>query len=294
MANAKLVSLLTSALALAKGGEKEAVEIPSVKAISKMKEEPLTELADQLGISTEDVDTDDLRTLVTTAVNIINGDTDDLDSDDVSSLCANVGVKPEKKQAATIEKLSAYFEADKDAEAEESEEEESEEETEDEEETESEEEEETEESEEEETEEEEDEDEKPAKKKGKKSSDDDEEEAEEEEESEETEEEEEETEEEDSDEEAEEEEAEELTDKHVKLFNKKAKKPVKGVKELTKMMTDDEGNVAGWGEPYVKGDNAYCCGLLLKDAKKGKKSGGICQITGKFFYQDSEGNLVAG
>lgn len=294
MANtAKVVKLLKQAIELLSDEEGTEVSMPEPKAVKKLDKAGLLEVAEAFGIDVEGKKEVAIRALVMTASQIVHEeDTDELEKTEVNALCAAVGLSPSKKLEATLEGLKEYFDAA--ADSEDGDESEEEEESEDEEE-ESEEEEEESEDEEEEEEEEED-----SPKKKKKKTDDEEEEEEEEEDEEESEdeeeEEEEESEDEDEEEESEEEEEEEVSPKEQKkrlaAYNKVAKKPLKNYAALAKLLVDEDDNAVAWGEAYVKGDEAFCCGLPLKDVKVGGKQMGKCVVTGKIFYQDKKGDLV--
>jgi hypothetical protein len=290
--NKKLVALLKQALTLLQGeGESEAVAMPEPAAVAKLAVAKLKKLGEQFGIDTENMKDSKVKAVMNTAACVVHDELDDLDSDDLKTLCLAVGVQPTKKDAATVTALKEYFDTAGDTEdGEEAEEEEAEEETEDEEE-ETEDEEEASDDEDSSDDDDDDEEEKPKKKK--KVADDEDESDEEGEDDDDESGDDDESESSDDDDESEGDEDEsELTEKQVKLFNKVAKKKVKNVKELTKLLTDDEGNVAEWGTPYVKDETAFCCGLPLKDVKKGKKECGQCQITKKLYEQDDDGNLV--
>lgn len=265
----------------------DAVTIPAPDEVADLSQDDVSKLATQLGIETDGVKPKALRALIATAASIVADETEELEEDAVNALAEACGIAT-GKLAKTLAALKKYLDAAKDTEAESDDDDEKEEESEDEEESE--------ESEEEESEDDEDEDEKPAKKgKAKAKADEDEEEESSDDDDDEKEEEDDEKEESEDDDESEDE-APEFTAKNLAAYNKVAKKPAKNVEALAKILTDDEGTVHAWGEAYVKGDTAYCCGLPLKDVKvtvDGEKiEGGKCIVTGKVFTQDEDGNLT--
>lgn len=279
----KIISLLSQAIALL-GGKSEGagVSMPKPALVKKLKGEQLKEYATKLlGVDADEFNDKKLKSLLTTASSIVHDD-GDVSVDQLKELCGALGIKASKKAAAMIDSVKEYLNTLEDSDDEEEEESEDDEEEEEESDEEEEDEEEEEEEESDDDEEESDDDEEEEEEE----SDDDEEEEEEDEDSDDDEEE---SDDDDDDEEA------ALSDKEVKLFNKaagKAKvKKVKNVKELTKLLTDDDGDVAAWGEPYVKNEEGYCCGAPLAE-KEGKKNVGVCVVTGKMFTQDEDGALI--
>lgn len=68
------------------------------------------------------------------------------------------------------------------------------------------------------------------------------------------------------------------------------KKQVEDWAGLKKLLTDDDGEVAAWGTPYIRKGDIWCCGMPLKDVE-GEDSQGECAITGAIFEQDAKGNI---
>jgi hypothetical protein len=271
--NSEALELAQKLVKVLKGAsEKESVKMPEPDDVADLSKEAVAQIAEGFGISTED-GPKALRSLIKTASQIVAGETDDLEDDEVTALCEATGVTPKKKQAQTITALSEYFDAAKDTEdgdSSSSEEEEDEEaeakpskksskKDEDEEEEEN---------------EDEEAEAKPSKKSSKKDKD--------------------EEEDEDGEEEVKPKKAKgEVVDekeqaKRVKAFNKVADEEVEDYDALKELLTDDDGKVAKWGEAYVKDEEGYCCGLPLQEAKLNKEDVGKCQITGKFFKQDDD------
>ena len=90
------------------GGEsdeaaEDAVSLPTAKEIAKLSDKgQITKLAAQLGIETEGVKVATLKALLVTAANIIAGETDDIDEDDLNALAEACGITPSPKTAKTV------------------------------------------------------------------------------------------------------------------------------------------------------------------------------------------------
>jgi hypothetical protein len=228
--------------------------------------------AKELGITPKKSDEETLRSLLISTAKFGAGE--DLEPADAKALALACGLVPGKKLAQTIEELTNFFTGGEEEEAEEAEESEEEEASEEEaEETE---------------------------------------EAEEEEASEEEESEEEASEEEEAEEEAEEEEAEEADPvaefkkfpadadikKRIAAYNTIAKKKIvvgKNLKasyrELLKFLVDDDQKIALWGKPYIRNEEAFCCGHPTKEVTiKGHEQAGRCQITKVVWSFDADNN----
>jgi hypothetical protein len=318
--NSEALKLAKQLVTILSKGADTAAKMPAPDAIEDMDKAQIAEVAEAFGISTDGKKAAAIKALVTTAANIVAGETDELEKDEVTELCEAVGVAPSKKLDATVEALSEYFDSTKDSEdGDESSDEDGDDEDEDSDEDDedekpkgkkskkSDDEDEDEDSdddddsdddkdsddddkdedEDEDSDDDDDDDDKPAKgKKSKKSDDDDEDSDSDDDDGEDS------DDDDDDDAESDDEVDEKEQAKRVKAYNKAAKKPVKNYAALVKLMTDEEGEAAEWAEPYVKGEEAFCCGLPLKAVKEGKKKFGVCQVTGKKFEQDEDGALV--
>lgn len=270
----KLVKILSGGNA----EEKEA-PMPASADVDEMEKDALLEVAEAHGISVDGKKTIAIKALITTAAKIVEGDTDDLEKDEVSNLCEAVGV-PFKKQATAVIALSEYFDASTDSEdgkTDKDEDEDAEDDDEpkikkkvkakdDDEDAE--------------TEDDGDDDEPKVKKTSKKSADEDDEEDSDKEK--------------DADEEGDEDDdvPEKVKAKRLAAYNKVAKKPAKSYADIVKLMVDEDGDKVEWGKAYGKGENAYCCGIVLKDIKLDGEEVGKCLVTGKCFKQDDDGDLV--
>lgn len=278
----KGIALIEQGLALLKKSADTAVKMPAPDDVDELEKTDVAAIAEAFSIGIEGMKPIGVKALVKLAAQIVEGAEDaEFDKDELSELCEAVGVQPKKKVEATVEALKAYFDSVQDTEdgATETEAEGGEEED-------------TGEGDTEET--------QPKGKKGAKAA------KEEDSDTEDTGEGETES---DTNEDASESEEEEVSDKEKKkrvdAFNKIAKNKVKDYAALKKLLVGNDGEVAEWGVPYVKGEEenavAYCCGLKLKDiphpTKKAKKGedpieAGQCKITGKIFEQNDDGELV--
>lgn len=247
-------------------------ELPSLKDIKKLDEDGLKELAEKLNLTVDELDEDAIRELLVTLVEISAGDEPD-DDDAVKNLATAVGLKPGKKSAETITKIKEYYAiGEQDAPEDDAKEEESD----------------------------DDADEKPAKgKKLLKKTEEEDEDAEEKSEA--------------SDEEDEGVDydaaveavdplpkskvmAEQLTafnevadDKAIEFDAADKAEVTEAYQKLLRRLVDHEGNVAKWGDAYIRCESGWCCGLPLNDTKvKGEKRDcGECAVTGaKFAFED--------
>lgn len=283
------------------------VQMPKPDDVEDLSKEQVSEIAEAFSISIEGKKTSAAKALIATAANIVAGETDELEDDEVTALCEATGVTPKKKTAATVEALKDYFDSvqdSEDGEAEGDDDDDEKEDSDDDDDKES-------------SDDDDDDDDKPKGKKGKKSKDDDADEDEDDEDSDSDDDEDEKpkkkTKKDDDDEDGDDDESDSSDDdgdedededededgpdekeqaKRVKAFNKVAKKKVKDYAALKKLLVDNDGDDAEWAEPYVKGEEAFCCGLPLATIKKDGKKLGKCQVTGKLFKQDKDGALV--
>lgn len=311
--NGEALKLAKQLVTILSKGADTGVQMPAPDAIEDMDKAAIAEVAEAFGISTDGAKASDVKALVTTAANIVAGETEDLEKDEVTALCEAVGVAPSKKLAATVEALKEYFDSGTDSEDGEADEDEDEDEDSDDDDDEDEKpakgkkskksEDEDEDSDDDDSDDDDDEDDKKKSKKSDDDVDDDDDDSDDDDDEDEkpkkgkkskdSDEDEDEDEDEDGDEDEDEDgPSEKDQEKRVKAFNKVAKKKVKDYAALKKLLADEEGDISEWGEPYVKGEEAFCCGLPLKAVKEGKKKFGVCQVTGKKFKQDEEGALV--
>jgi hypothetical protein len=239
------------------GGEE--VDFPSADKIAKLKGPKLQALAKQINLDTEGMNEKKLRALLTTVANVAADETDDLEEAEVTALCKALSLTPKKKLAQNIEQLKEYFSGgEEEAEEEESEKEESE-----------------------------------------------------ESESEEAEESESETESEEEGVEDDVDRAEvaksadlpdtETMKEQLEAYNEAAPeddqievetgKTKAAYRKLLEQMVDSNGDIAEWGEPYVKNGEVCCCGLGLDEyIVKGEKGNfGKCLVTGKIFKVEEDG-----
>jgi len=253
----KLVEILSQ-------GADSGVQMPAPDDVAELEKNQVTEIATAFGIEIEGKKLSEVRALLKTSAQIVADDVEDLEEDEVNALCEAVGVSPSKKLTATITALSEYFDSAKDTEDGEEADADADGDDDDEKPKKG-------KKEKDEDDGDDDDDEKP--KKGKKAKDDD-----------------------DDDDTGDADGDDEVSDadkaKRLKAYNKVAEKPLKDYAALQKKMTDEEGDAVEWGKAYVKGEEAYCCGLTLETVKKDGKKFGKCQVTGKMFKQDEDGDLV--
>jgi hypothetical protein len=82
--------------------------------------------------------------------------------------------------------------------------------------------------------------------------------------------------------------------KHIEAYNKVAKKKLsvdeKGYRILLEKLVGDDGKVHEWGKPYMKSDEGYCCGLVMKDidVEEGENPAGQCLVTKAKFEFDAD------
>lgn len=121
--NLKVTALLTQAIALLGG---EAAEAPAaapaaVELTAKLlKAKPAAQRAALVakGVDVEDLDDEDVASLLEVAVAIVTDDVEELEKDAVHALAKQVGVQPSKKLAGTIAELKTALTAEAEAEAE--------------------------------------------------------------------------------------------------------------------------------------------------------------------------------
>ncbi len=101
----------------------EEVDFPDAKGIKKMKKAQMLALAKQINLTTDDLDEDEIRKLLTTVANITSGEEEDLDAEDVTELCKALDITPKKKNEDNVEALKEYFSGEAEEETEEAEEE---------------------------------------------------------------------------------------------------------------------------------------------------------------------------
>lgn len=278
----KVVELLKQAIALlTAGGDSAEPKIPSVKAINALEPEELADLASSLGIKSKKP-----KLLLILASQIVSGEADDATDEELAALCKATGVSEGDDTEETIKALSEFFaggaeEASGDDSGDDDDEKPvkkakkvvSEDDDEDEKpakkkkadaDADG----------------DDDEDEKPVKKKVVSDEDDD-----------------------DADEKPSKKKVADSDDsddddaeppkaaKWLAAHNKVAKKPAKNWAALKELLTDDEGNVAKWGVAYVKGENAWCCGVKCKDVQHDGEEVAKCLVTGKLFKPTDEGEL---
>ena len=246
-------------------------ELPSLKEIKKLDEDELKALAEKLNLTVDELDEDAIRELLVTLSELSSGEEPD-DDDAVKNLATAVGLKPSKKSADTISQIKEYYNLGEQDEAEDTADAESE---------------------------DADEEEKPAK--GKKPAKKTEEDGDEEEKSESSDEE---------DDGVDYDAAVEAVDplpktkvmqERLEAFNEVADdkaiefdaadkaEVTEAYMKLLRRLVDHEGNVAKWGDAYIRCESGWCCGLPLEDTKvKGEKRDcGVCAVTGaKFAFED--------
>lgn len=294
----ELLAELGNRLGAAAGGEEAEHSIPTPEEIDEMDTDGLQELAETVGIENyADREDEELQGLLKTIYAIGTGNTEDVTEKQAKKLASAVGIKPGKNLEATLTELAEYLEnrgSDEPAAKEEAADDDDKEEPADDEDGDK--------------ADDDEEEEKPAKKGKKAAKDDDEDEAADEEEA---------TDEEpaaDADEEKEEVDAAAIVKKSGKYPDDKKmqsrldayneaceddddKIEVKKGKlklaygQLLEKMVDDDGAIADWAKPYVKGDEGYSCGHALKDHKvKGDKTEyGKCLVTEKIWSATDEG-----
>lgn len=278
------VELLKKALALlaGSGDEAEAPKVPSVKEINALEPEELADLASKLGIKAKKP-----KLLLILASQIVAGEADDASEEELAALCKATGVSEGDDTEETIKALSEFFASGTSAEGGDSDD---------------------------------DADEKPAKKAKKVVSDDDDDDGEEvpvkkkkvvaddddEDGEDEAPKKKKKPSDDDDDDSGDDDEPKKKSDdddddddaeeppkaaKWLAAHNKVAKKPAKNWAALKELLTDDEGNVAAWGAAYVKGENAWCCGIKCKDVQLDGEEVAKCLVTGKMFKPTDAGEL---
>ena len=282
--------------------EVEDIKLPTVEEVDDLDTDALQEICEQLGISFDGAEDDEMKAHLKVFINIGNEETDDLDADEVKALAEALGIKPAKKTAAQVDQIKEYIvskaEGD-DAESDEKESEDEDEAADADEDAEA-------ESEDEDA--DEDEDEKPAKKKKSKSDDEDEDADEE-------------GEDEDEDAEEKESETEDAIDyeevvaekgkypakesvmlDQLTQYNEAADEPInvkklgtkKAYAKLLALLVDHEGNIAKFGEPYIREAQAFCSGLVMEDVKfKGDKTEYVKDvISGRVYSLDEDNDFI--
>lgn len=261
----------------------EEFSFPSAKEIKKLKRTEAVKLAEKVNLPVEGLEPSEITAHLLTIAALLEGD--EAEKEAVDALAVLVGIAPDKKKVEnTVKSLLEYFteddaeESDDEEKSDESDEDESEESDDD--------------DDEEESEEEADDD----------DSDDEDDSEDDDEESDEEESDEEESEDEDDDEEEEEETVSEKDMlSRLKAFNAVSKKKIEVKKGKTKLayaklvelLTDDDGNVAKWGTPYIRQENGWNCGAELTELpEKNGNPRGKCVITGKTFVF-KKGKFVA-
>lgn len=254
--NKEAITLLEKVIVLLGGGKNSEVKMPKPDDVEGMEPEDVTSTCEAFGIETDGRKVKVQRALLLTAANIVDGETDDLDEDDVTALCEATGVAPKKKVAATVIALSEYFDSAGDnADGDGDGDGDGD-------------------------------DDDTDKKKKKKEKDDDDGDGDDDTDNKKKKND-------DDDEPSEKEQA-----KRLAAYNEVAEKEASSYEKLmARIHKQDED--AEWGVPYVvktgDGDDdytAFCCGLELDPVKKGKKTFGKCQVTGKIFEQSEDGKLT--
>lgn len=238
-------------------GESE-VDFPNAKAISKLKGAKLKKVAGDINLEIEDLDDDEIKALLTTVANVVGGETDDLEEEEVTELCKALALTPKKKLAANIDQLTEYFGASEDA-AEETDDDDKK---------------------------DKDEDAEDADADADAASDDD-----------------------DGVDRADIAKSADLPDvatmkEQLEAFNEAAdeddqieiepNKTKAAYRKLLELLVDSEGDIAEWGEPYIRNGEVCCCGLGLDEHTiKGKKGQfGKCKVSEKVFEVDEDGSAT--
>jgi hypothetical protein len=270
--NAHIEAMTSGSREVAVAGADEGFEWPELTEINAMKLPALIAVGENIELDLEDKKLGEARKLVATARAIaLDEDVDDLDEDDVNALAEALDIEPASKLSKTIAALAEFF-SDEGAEAEEEKPKKKGKKV---------------------VEEESDEDEPKSKKKKAKADADEDDGVDREEKAGEV----------DLDEEDEDDmrerleaynEAQDDEEKQIEIPKKGGKVLQEAYRKLVQELVDSDGDVAEWGEPYARNDQAWCCGMPLVEATvKGiEEDCGKCQVTGKIFKTDSEGDLV--